>query len=109
MSRAALKNPDRRRDIREIEIPPHVQAILEPDSRAFFMGRCRIIVAQGPAGWHLSISKPDKLPTWEEVRDARYALIPDKATMALLLPPSAEYVNVQEFTLHLHEIPGEEL
>jgi hypothetical protein len=107
MSRAALKNPDRTRNIREIEIPPHVEALLEPGSRAFFMGRCRIIVSQQLAGWHLSISKPDKLPTWEEVRDARYALVPDEATMALLLPPSAEYVNVHEFCLQLYEIPSE--
>jgi hypothetical protein len=41
------------------------------------------------------------------VRDVRYALIPDEATMALLLPPQSEYVNVHEFCLQLYEIPGE--
>lgn len=107
MSRAATKNPDRNRQIREVEIPAKVAALLEPGSKAFFMGRCRIIVSHQKAGWHLSISKPDKLPTWEEVRDARYALVPDEATMALLLPPSAEYVNVHDFCLQMYEIPGE--
>jgi hypothetical protein len=71
------------------------------------MGPCRIIVSQQKAGWHLSISRTDKLPTWEEVRDARYALVPDSATMALLLPPRSEYVNVHEYCLQLYEIPGE--
>jgi hypothetical protein len=48
-----------------------------------------------------------RLPAWEEVRDARYATVPDEATMALLLPPRSEYVNVHEFCLQLYEIPGE--
>lgn len=107
MSKAATRNPDRRRELTEIEIPPHVQALLEPGSRAFRMGGCRIIVSQQRAGWHLSISKPNRLPTWEEVRDARYALVPDGATMALLLPPMSEYVNVHDYCLQMYEIPGE--
>lgn len=88
-------------------IPPDVQRLLEPGSRAFRMGRCQIIVSEQAAGWHLSVSRPDRLPTWEEVRDARYALVPDEATMALLLPPRSEYVNVHDYCLQLYEIPGE--
>jgi hypothetical protein len=107
VSRAALKNPDRKRTFRELEIPPNVAALLEPGSRAFVSGSCRIIVSQQKAGWHLSISKPNKLPSWEEVRDARYELIPDAATMALLLPPMEEYINVHEFCLQMYEIPAE--
>ncbi len=71
------------------------------------MGRCQIIVSKQKAGWHLSVSKPDSLPTWEEMRDARYELIPDEATMALLLPPKLEYVNVHDYCLQMYEIPGE--
>jgi hypothetical protein len=107
VSRAALTNPDRRRELHEVEIPPNVKPLLEPGSRAYLMGRCRIIVSQQKAGWHLSISKPDHLPSWEEVRDARYALVPDEATMALLLPPKGEYVNVHEYCLQMYEIPAE--
>lgn len=107
MSKAALKNSDRKREFREIEIPPDVATLLEPGARAFRMGGCNVILSKQKAGWHLSISKPNKMPTWEEVRDARYALIPDEATMALLLPPQSEYVNVHEFCLQMYEIPGE--
>ena len=71
------------------------------------MGRCNILVSQQRVGWHLSISRKDRLPSWEEIRDARYACIPDEATMALLLPPRSEYVNVHEFCIQLYEIPGE--
>jgi hypothetical protein len=107
MSRAAVANPDRRRELREVELPDEVAQMLEPGSRAYRMGRCGIIASQQRAGWHLSISRPDKLPTWEEVRDARYAIVPDEATMAMLLPPQSEYVNVHSYCLQLYEIPGE--
>lgn len=107
MSRAAVRNPDRRRELRELPIPSNVRKLLEPGSRAYTMGGCRIIVSQQRAGWHLSVSHETRMPTWEEVRDARYALVPDEATMALLLPPRAEYVNVHEFCLQMYEIPRE--
>jgi hypothetical protein len=107
VSRGAVANPDRRRELRPVAIPPDVRRLLEPGSRVFTLGSCRAIVSQGATGWHLSISRPDRLPTWEEVRDGRYALVPDEATMALILPPRDEYVNVHEFCFHLREIPGE--
>lgn len=107
MSKGALKNPDRRRELREVPIPQGVAQILEPGSRAFVMGRCRIFVSKQRAGWHLSVSREDRLPTWQELRDARYALVPDEATMALLLPPKAEYVNLHEFCFQMYEIPAE--
>ncbi len=107
MSNAALRNPDRRRELREVPISQEVAQLLEPGSRAFRMGPCQIIVSKQRAGWHLSVSRPDRLPTWEEVRDARYELVPDEATMALLLPPKSEYVNVYNFCLQMYEIPNE--
>ncbi len=107
MSKAAVKNPDRKRELREVPIPQNVAQLLEPGSRAYKMGGCQIIVSQQKAGWHLSISRPERLPIWEEVRDARYELVPDEATMALLLPPRSEYVNVHDFCLQMYEIPGE--
>ena len=54
--------------------------------------------------WHMSISAPDRNPLWEEIRDARYDLLPDDCIMGQLLPPKREYVNVHEHCFHLHEI-----
>lgn len=107
MSRGALKNPDRQRTLRPVEIPQNVAQFLEPGTNCYRMGRCQILVSRQQVGWHLSISRPDRLPTWEEARDARYELIPDDATMALLLPPRSEYINVHEYCLQLYEIPSE--
>lgn len=54
--------------------------------------------------WHVSISHPARYPTWDEIADARYALVPDEVTMAMLLPPRAEYVNAHDRCFHLWQI-----
>jgi len=56
------------------------------------------------AGWHLSISHPTRYPTWDDIKAARYDLLPDECTMAMLLPPSGEYINVHPNCFHLHEV-----
>ena len=86
-------------------------------------GHLNVLVGREPAGpngemrWHLSISHrssrlvtvagnplPGRIPTWDEIKDARYHFVPDEAYMAMILPPKAEYVNVHPTTMHLHEI-----
>lgn len=82
---------------------------------------CGAMEREALGGWHLSISHrrsvvdpftgrpvPGRIPTWEEIRDARYDLVPDDVTMAMLLPPSSEYVNVHVTTMHLHEVGGDD-
>lgn len=71
----------------------------------FMMNGCRIIVADEPEGWHLSISRVDRDPSWGEIATARYRLLPEVPTMAMFLPPLSEYVNLHPFTFHLHEDP----
>jgi hypothetical protein len=94
--------------------PPGIGVATEGDPAFKGMWRCRqhpevtvLVTRTLSCGWHLSLAHPSRLPTWEEARDARYQLIPDAATMALLLPPRAEYVNVHEFCLQMIEAHGE--
>jgi hypothetical protein len=54
--------------------------------------------------WHLSISHPHRYPDWDVIADARYSLTPDEVTMAMILPPKEEYVNVHKNCFHLHQI-----
>lgn len=73
----------------------------------------------GPKGklcWHLSMSHrsnlngpnglpiPGRIPTWEEIKEARYRFCPDEVYMAMILPPKSEYVNLHPTTMHLHEV-----
>ena len=78
-----------------------------PFCKWYSWGDCRVLVGQEPPGWHLSISTPSRNPTWEEIKQARYDLCPHDVTMAMILPPTDEYVNVHQFTFHLHQIPNE--
>ena len=66
-------------------------------------GTLTAFAGKEPAGWHVSISHPTRIPTWGEVLAAR-ELAPDDVTMAILFPPAAEYVNVHETCLHLWEV-----
>jgi hypothetical protein len=97
----------KRKDYIEIPCPelgvPHIYR------RAFAKGGCRMIVTREvyrdhSLRWHLSISHSDRYPTWDEIKNARYALMPDEITMAMLLPPKAQYVNLHPNCFHLHEI-----
>lgn len=54
--------------------------------------------------WHMSISHPQRYPTWDEMKEARYRLLPDDCYMIQVLPPKTEYVNLHDRTFHLHEL-----
>jgi len=75
-------------------------------------GVLRVFSGPEPEGWHLSISFVTRgglrarLPSWEEIRDARYAFCPGEVTMAMLLPPAEECVNFHETTMHLWQADG---
>lgn len=68
------------------------------------MGRCRIIVTQDNGSWHLSISTADALPSYNEIKTARYRLLPDDIYMAEIFPPSNEFVNLHPYTRHLWQV-----
>lgn len=75
-------------------------------------GHLSVFAGREPAGFHLSISHrrddltPGRYPTWDEIKDARYRFCPADVTMAMLLPPPDEFVNVHETTFHLWEVPS---
>jgi hypothetical protein len=76
------------------------------------LGECNIIIGREPEGingeerWHLSISHPERHPSWDEIKTARYRLLPLDRAFAMILPPPEFYVNVpaQDHVFHLHEI-----
>lgn len=63
---------------------------------------------------HLSVSfvdhrgEPTRYPTWDELADARYALLPDDIEVVMYLPPSEQFVALHDTCFHLHELPDTE-
>jgi hypothetical protein len=76
-------------------------------AQQFKRGPLTVLLAQEEGRWHLSISTPTRYPTWDEIADARYDLLPDALRMAMLLPPRAEYVNAHPYCFHLWETQDE--
>jgi len=73
-------------------------------SGVFSLGKCLVFVAIENGLWHLSISRKDRSPNYEEIKEARYKFIPDEVYMAQIFPPKKEFVNVMPFCHHLWEI-----
>lgn len=82
-------------------------------AKRYTKGECRVLITlepqqrKGAPKLHLSISCADRYPTWEEIKDARYSLLPMGLTFAQILPPLHEFVNVHPNCFHLWEIPGD--
>lgn len=87
-------------------VPPQVEELEfgVPGARAFKMGQCKVILSQDMGLWHISVSHPKRYPSWDEVKAARYQLIPDDVTMAMILPPPEYYVNTHENTLQMWQV-----
>lgn len=86
----------------EREAPPGMDVL-----GVYELGPCRLILSRDDGDWHASISHPTRYPTWDEIAEARYQLCPDDVTMAIILPPSDEYVNLHPNCFHLHQIPDD--
>ena len=57
-------------------------------------------------GWHMSISRDDRYPDWDEVVAAWYSLIPDATSRVgvMHLPRLKDYINIHEFCFQVHEL-----
>lgn len=98
-----------------VKVPSLLLATV-PEMRGFQRevhdGHLSVFAGVEDGRFHMSISHrtsdgrraPGRLPTWGEVHDARYRFCPLHMTMAMLLPPQEEYVNLHPTTFHLWEI-----
>src|SRR5690606_32119583 len=60
------------------------------------------IIASAGGGWeHVSVSHPDRCPTWDEMAQVKQLFwAPDDAVMQLHVPVR-DHINVHPFCLHL--------
>jgi len=84
-----------------------------PYCKFFTYGELIILVGREPVSekekrWHLSISHPTRYPSWEEIKLARYELCPQDITMAMLLTPPENYVDIHKNCFHLWQLHPED-
>ena len=57
---------------------------------------------RGAQPWlHVSVSRADRLPSWEDLREIKDLFCGRDRLALQILPPEAEYVNWHPFVLHL--------
>ena len=60
------------------------------------------VIASDEGGWeHVSVSRPDRRPTWAEMCEVKALFWPDDEWVMQYHPARAEYVNAHPFCLHL--------
>lgn len=70
----------------------------------FNLGECSVIVSKDGGKWHLSIAHPNRYPTYDEIKKARYKFLANELYMAMIFPPKEEFVNLHNNCFHLWEI-----
>lgn len=50
---------------------------------------------------HVSVSRRNRLPSWEELREVKELFVGRERVALQVLPRTSEYINVHPFVLHL--------
>lgn len=59
------------------------------------------VEADGKRWMHVSCSRPNRLPSWEELKLVKDTFIGRERKAIQVLPPEAEHVNIHPYALHL--------
>jgi len=50
---------------------------------------------------HISLSRPERIPSWSDIRAVKDAFLGSEREAYVVLPPAARYVNLHPHVLHL--------
>jgi len=89
----------------ELTERPQNSTFLYPQTKSFSFGPCSILVGQENEGrWHMSIAHPSRLPTLEEMKEARKRTVPPEVFLCQPFPPRKYWFSLHDYCLHLWEI-----
>ena len=90
-----------------IKIPDGWQRVANPHPGAWFHADGMAVCASwdrdvdGISWLHVSVSRPSRLPSWNDLKRVKRDFIGDDKTALQVLPPADQWVNKHNFTLHL--------
>lgn len=90
------------------QVPCNVPYLPEA-TEAYHLGPLFVLKGFEEGRWHGSVSTPDRLPTWEEMKEVRRRLLPPDVFLCVLVPPEKYWMNIHNYCLHLWEIRDEVL
>lgn len=73
----------------------------------FGFGKLIIIASDGENWEHVSVSRNDRCPTWEEMCQVKDLFWDEQETVIQFHPPKSEYINQHLYCLHLWKPIGE--
>jgi hypothetical protein len=89
--------------LKEIPVPWQNALPGNAYAKAYRLGECSVIVTREGGKWHLSVAHHNRYPTWDEISQARYRLLPGDIWVAMYLPPKDDYVNVHKNCFQMYE------
>lgn len=67
----------------------------------FALNNLRIIASSGDGWDHVSVSLPNRCPTWDEMCRVKRLFFHEDECVIQYHPPEEDYVNENEFVLHM--------
>ena len=63
---------------------------------------CSVSLERDGQDWlHVSVSRPDQLPSWDDLKNVKNIFCGRDGKAILVFPPQAEYVNLNPYVHHL--------
>lgn len=100
-------------EIVEVPLTPQIQFSINvgklPEGvRTFGIGDIYITLVPpfGSSGWHMSMSRVARIPSWREIAYAREKLLPPNTAIVMMLPPAEIMSSNDNFVVQLHEVKG---
>lgn len=70
--------------------------------KVFVNGKSLLVIASNGGGWeHVSVSKRNRTPTWDEMCMVKDMFFGAEETVVQYHPPKSDYVNQHPYCLHL--------
>jgi hypothetical protein len=63
--------------------------------------RSRTKMRDGRSFFHISLARPDRMPTWEEVSKVKNEFLGEETPAYHVIPAKKDYVNAHNYCLHI--------
>ena len=78
----------------------------DPENGWFQIMEFSVCVSSGKGWDHVSVSRPDRVPTWNEMESLRLMFFGPDSTVMQLHVPRTDHINVHPHCLHLWRPQG---
>jgi len=102
--------------VEEVAVPQAMR--MAGSTRWFRVGPCSVAAGReflaGEPRYHMSVAHPRRLPTWDEIKEAKQAMhtlgvLESDRTYVMPFPPRRSWLSVHPYCFHLWELLNSEI